>query len=168
MTVPPASPSPRPRLLVVHHAPTDQVRSLVQAVLDGARHAALALGVDGEPAIDLVHRSALEPDPFDVRTAAGVVLVTTCNFGYMSGALKHFFDTTFRDLEGHTDGMPWSLVAKGTTDVSGVRRSVEPIATGLGWRLAAAPVEIEGDVEAHHLDAATELAQTMTALVATA
>ncbi len=154
------------RLLVVHHAPTEQVEALLDAVLDGAREAAaLAVGA-GLPEVEVADRPALEPDAADVLASDGVVIVTTCNFGYMSGALKHFLDSTFRDLEGRTDGLAWALVAKGTTDVSGVRRSVEPIATGLGWRLSAEPVELEGDVGDADLAAARDLAQAMVGVLA--
>lgn len=157
-----------PRLLVVHHCPTTQVAELRDAVRDGARAAAAELAGVGGDEVEVVERAALVPDAADVLACDGIVLVTTCNFGYMSGALKHWFDTTFRELEGHTDGLPWSLVAKGSTDVTGVRRSVEPIAVGLGWRLAAAPIELEGDVTDEHLAAAADLGATLAARIAVA
>ena len=43
---------------------------------------------------------ALEATADDVLAADGYLLVTTANFGYMSGALKHFFDSTFLQVGG--------------------------------------------------------------------
>ena len=43
----------------------------------------------------MVVRPALEATADDVLAADGYLLGTTANFGYMSGALKHFFDSTF-------------------------------------------------------------------------
>ncbi|WP_447646451.1 hypothetical protein [Nocardioides zeae] len=46
---------------------------------------------------------ALEATAGDVLAADGIVLGTSANFGYMSGALKHFFDTTFLEIGGSLD-----------------------------------------------------------------
>lgn len=45
--------------------------------------------------VDVIVRPALEATAEDVLAADGFVLGTTANFGYISGALKHFFDTTY-------------------------------------------------------------------------
>ncbi|HCB03075.1 MAG TPA: flavodoxin, partial [Nocardioides bacterium] len=76
------------RLLVVHHSPTDTVRRLTDAVVAGAND-------DAVEDVEVVVRPALEAGAADVLAADGFVLGTTANFGYMSGALKHFFDTIF-------------------------------------------------------------------------
>src|SRR5689334_18567793 len=81
------------RLLVVHHSPTATMRSLTDAVLAGARDDAL----DG---VEVVEREALSATADDVLDADGLVLGSTANFGYMAGALKHFFDRSFLALGG--------------------------------------------------------------------
>src|SRR3954464_6241568 len=81
------------RLLVVHHAPTAAVRSLAGAVVAGAHD-------DGIEGVDVVVREALSASAADVLAADGYLLGTTANFGYMSGALKHFFDTIFLEAGG--------------------------------------------------------------------
>ena len=80
-------------LLVVHHSPTPSVEALTEAVLAGARD-------DAIEGVDVVVRPALEATAEDVLAADGYVLGTPANFGYMSGALKHFFDTTFLRVGG--------------------------------------------------------------------
>src|SRR6478735_1278906 len=81
------------RLLIVHHSPTDTVRSLTDAVVAGAHD-------DAIEDVEVVVRPALEASAADVLGADGVLLGTTANFGYMSGALKHFFDTIFLEAGG--------------------------------------------------------------------
>ena len=82
-----------PRLLVVHHSPTPTVQSLTDAVVAGAND-------DEIEGVEVVERPALEATRDDVLAADGYLLGTTANFGYMSGALKHFFDTIFLEAGG--------------------------------------------------------------------
>jgi hypothetical protein len=81
----------------------------------------------------------------------------------MSGMTKDFFDRVFLTLYEQTNGLPWALVVKGSTDAQGAVASVERIVTGLRWRAVAPPLVVEGDVDAAHLAAARELGQLLTA-----
>ncbi|MGF1595909.1 MAG: flavodoxin family protein [Acidimicrobiales bacterium] len=110
------------------------------AVLDGA-------GADGLDDVDVVARPALESTADDVLGADGYVLGTPANLGYMSGALKHFFDTIYEPCLDRTAGRPYGLYLHGRTDTDGARLAVEKITTGLGWRLAQAPVSSLGPVD---------------------
>lgn len=80
---------PMARLLIVHHSPTPGVERLSDAVVAGARD-------DAIEGVEVTVRTALEAASAegaeDVLAADGYVLVTPANFGYMSGALKHFWD----------------------------------------------------------------------------
>ena len=51
----------------------------------------------------------------DVLAAEGYVLGTTANFGYMSGALKHFFDSTFLQVGGALSSTGAADESSGTT-----------------------------------------------------
>jgi hypothetical protein len=126
-----------PTLLLVHHSPSDAVARLRDALVDGATDEA----IDG---VRLVQRTALEAGPDDVLAADAVLLLTTANFGYMSGALKHFFDVSFPALEHTTAGLPYALVVKGNTDGTGAIRAVEAIATGMSWRRVRPSLELLG------------------------
>lgn len=137
------------RLLVVSHRATAALGEVEDAVVEGARHP----DVEG---VEVLVRPALEATADDVLAAAGVLLVTPCNFGYMAGALKHFFDTTYDDLRERTDGLPYALVVKGSTDASGAVRAVEAITTGLRWSRLRPPTVHEGAVDAAFLDACRE------------
>jgi NAD(P)H-dependent FMN reductase len=158
------------RLLVVHHSPTPTVQRLTDAVLAGTADDAIA-------GVEVVVRPALEAHADDVLGADGYLLGTTANFGYMSGALKHFFDTIFLEAGGalSDDGSaaasgaagkrPWGLFVHGRYDTTGAVRSVQTIVGALPWRQAAPVLEVLGDPDDAQLAAAYELGGTLAALL---
>lgn len=125
------------RLLVVHHSPTEHTGALVGAVVAGARHP------DIED-VEVMVRHALEARVDDVLSADGYLLGTTANLGYISGALKHFFDTVYDDALDVTSGRPFGSWIHGSTDTTGARSALERILTGLQWRQVAEPVDLVG------------------------
>ena len=157
------------RLLVVHHAPTPAVRSLADAVVAGAHD-------DEIEGVEVVVREALSASAEDVLAADGYLLGTTANFGYMSGALKHFFDTIFLEAGGalSDDGSaaaavagrkPFGLWVHGRYDTTGAVRSVLAIATALSWTQAAEVLEVLGDEGDEQRASAYELGGTLGALL---
>jgi multimeric flavodoxin WrbA len=129
---------PKKQLLVVAHAPSANTRRLVEAVLRGAR----------DPEIDGVtvrHLPPLEAGPADVLGADALLLGTTENLGYMSGALKDFFDRIYYPCLDQTRGLPYALYIRAGHDGTGTRRAVETIVTGLGWRAVREPLLCRGD-----------------------
>lgn len=161
-----------PTLLVVHHSPTAGMRRLTDAVVAGAND-------DQIEGVEVTVRPALEATAEDVLSADGYLLGTTANFGYMSGALKHFFDSTFLHVggalsstgaadesSGSTSGRPFGLFVHGRYDTAGAVRSVMSIVSALGWRQAAQVLEVMGDVSEADESAAYELGGTVSALVA--
>ena len=113
----------------------------------------------------------------DVLAADGYLLGTSANFGYMSGALKHFFDAHFLALGGALadDGSgapatggrkPYGLWVHGRYDTTGAVRSVQAIAGALPWRQSSEVLEVLGEVGEEELAAAYELGGTIAALLA--
>lgn len=158
-------------LLVVHHSPTRSMRSLTEAVLAGTRDEA----IEG---VAVVQRAALEATADDVLAADGYLLGTTANFGYMSGALKHFFDSTFLQVggslsstgaadesEGTTAGRPFGLYVHGRYDTEGAVRSVLSIVQALKWKQSAEVLEVLGDVGERERESGYELGGTIAALL---
>ena len=157
------------RLLVVHHSPTRSLQTLTDAVLAGVHD-------DAIEGVDVVVRSALDATAADVLGADGYLLGTTANFGYMSGALKHFFDSQFLAIGGSLaeDGSaasasggkkPFGLYVHGRYDTTGAVRSVLSIVQALPWTQAAETLEFLGDVTEADTDAAYELGGTLAALL---
>ncbi len=145
-----------PRLLVVHHTPSPGTRALLEEVLAGAQHPELA-------EVEVVASPALGTGVAAVLDADGYLLGTTANFGYMSGALKHFFDSVYYPCLDATAGRPYGLWVHGNDDVTGAVRSVRSIVRGLGWRAVANPVEVTGAVDADIREACRDLGATVAA-----
>lgn len=115
--------------------------------------------------VEVIERAALEATADDVLAADAYVLGTTANFGYISGALKHFFDTTYYDTREQTAGRPFSYWIHGGYDTTGAEKAMEAITTGFGWEKAFEPVTFTGEVGEEHLAQVTEMAATVAATV---
>ena len=160
------------RLLVVHHSPTRSTRALLEAALAGA-------GDDAIEGVEVVVRPALEATADYVLAADGYLLGSPVNFGYMSGTLKHFFDSTFLAVggaldpsggaglgsAGATSGRPYGLWMHGRYDLTGGVRAVRSIVGALGWKQGYDVLEVLGDVGQQEEAAAYELGATIAALL---
>jgi multimeric flavodoxin WrbA len=144
------------RLLVVHHTPSPTLQSMLEQVLSGA-------GDDAIEGVEVVARPALAAGPGDVLEADAYVLGTPANIGYMSGALKHFFDQIYYPCLEATRRRPFGLYVHGNDDTTGAIRAVGTITTGLGWREVREPVSVVGTPQADDLEACWELGATLAA-----
>lgn len=159
-----------PSLLIVHHSPTPTVQSLTDAVIAGAHDDALE-------GVEVVVKQALGASAEDVLSADAYLLGTPANFGYMSGALKHFFDSLFLEIggsladDGSADGgqapttKPFGLYVHGRYDTSGAIRSVLSITGALPWSQSAPVLDVMGEVDEPALESAYELGATLAALL---
>jgi flavorubredoxin len=145
-----------PRLLVVHHQPSPAVHSMFEAVMSGATDPS----IEG---VDVVARPALAATAVDVLEADGYILGTPANLGYMSGALKHFFDLVYYPCLDATARRPYGVYLHGNDDTTGALRAIEAIVTGLEWRRAADPVSVVGRPTKDDLDACWELGAALAA-----
>jgi flavorubredoxin len=145
-----------PTLLIVHHTPSPNCQALFEAVVSGAT----APEIEG---VRVVRRAALEATASDVLAADGYVLGTPANLGYMSGALKHFFDLVYYPCLDTTAGRPFGYYVHGGTDVTGAVRGIESITTGLGWRRAAEAAKVTGEPAKADIEACWELGATLAA-----
>jgi len=145
-------------LLVVHHTPSPATRELLDAVLAGTRDPEIT-------GVDVVVRPALAATVSDMLDADGYLFGTPANFGYMSGALKHFFDTVYYPVLDYVANRPYGLWVHGNNDTIGAASAVERICTGLKLVKAADTVEITGSVEGAVRQNAYELGGTLAAVL---
>jgi multimeric flavodoxin WrbA len=144
-----------PRLLLVFHSRAGTTERLATAVADGAR--------TGAPSLDLSVLDCFAAQPGDVLDAAALLLGTPARFGYMSGAMKDFFERIYHPCLEATAGRPYGLFVKGDTDVDGAVSSVERIVVGLRWRRVLPPLTVVGDLTEADLEAGFELGATLAA-----
>ncbi|HEY0816025.1 MAG TPA: flavodoxin [Pseudonocardia sp.] len=146
------------RLLIVHHTASPAMAELLDAAVTGARDPEIT-------GVEIVRRAALSAGPADVLAADAILLGTPANIGYMSGALKHFFDVVYYPCADDTRGLPYGLYVHGNLDTAGASTAVETIAGGLGWQRVAPPVQVLGAPDAAARAACAELAATLAATV---
>src|SRR4051794_2102418 len=145
-------------LLVVWHPAPPSIHRLRDAVLEGIGDAGTALEVRS--------RAAPACTADDVEAAAGLVLLTTENFGMVSGLVKDLLERIypwFEEVPNRNPGLPYLLIAKGGNDGTGAVRDVTRIVTGLRWKEALPPVVISGEASEHHLAHVREQAATLAA-----
>lgn len=144
------------RLLIVFHSQSGHTEAMAEAVIRGARDEAIA-------GVEVVVRAALEAQADDVMGADGIILGTPENFGYMSGAMKVFFDTIYYPCLEHTQGLPYGLFIRAGNDGQGALASMGRIITGLRWQQVAEPVIIAGAFDEARLVDCTDLGMTLAA-----
>ena len=108
-------------------------------------------------------RSPFDTEPEHVLAADAVLLLTTENLGYMSGALKDFFDRCYYPLLDQTDALPMALLVRAGHDGTGTCRAVASITSGLRWKEVHEPLVCRGKWDPTFLDQAKELGTFMAA-----
>jgi NAD(P)H-dependent FMN reductase len=145
-----------PRLLIVHHTPSPALHALFEAARAGATDSL----IEG---VEVVARPALTAAAVDVLEADGYLLGTPANLGYMSGALKHFFDTVYYPCLDATVGRPYGVYVHGNDDTTGALAALDRIVTGLRWTAAQPPLSVIGSPTRADLDACRELGAAVSA-----
>ncbi len=142
------------RLLIVYHSQTGRTAALAAAALRGGRQ------------IESVYTTLMRAGDATVDellVADGILIGTPENFGYMSGAIKDFFDRTYYPAEGLMKGFPYAVFVSAGNDGSGAVREIDRIATACRWKKVLAGHIARGEVQAADLLACEELAMTMAA-----
>ena len=145
-----------PNILVVSNTPSVNTAKLQQAVVDGTKK----VDVD-----NLVVRARVpwDADQKDVAWCDGIILGTTENFGYMSGAVKDFLERIYYPCLEVTEGMPVGVFVKGGLDGLGAKASVERILVGLKWKHIQPPLVMTGSFRPEFVEQCEELGMTMAA-----
>ncbi len=144
------------KLLIVSHTPSPKTLAMTRAVLEGAK----CTDISG---IEVTLTRPLETGPDEVLDADAIILGTTENFGYMSGAMKDFFDRIYYPCLEKTDSLPYAMFIRAGNDGLGARSSIERIVKGLAWKQVQEPLICCGTWQASFLDQCEELGMTLAA-----
>ena len=144
------------KLLIVHHTPSPSMQAMFEQAVSGAT-------TDEIEGVEVVRRAALNATATDVLEADGYLLGTPANLGYISGALKHFFDTVYYPCLDSTAGRPFGAFVHGNEGVEGALRAISTITTGMSWKQAAEPVTVLGTPQREDLEKCWELGATVAA-----
>jgi len=139
------------RLLIVHHTQSGSTKKMTDAIINGAK----------QENIIIRSRSALKANSEDLLWADGLLLGTPENFGYMSGAMKHFLDEVFYDCLERVNGLPYAIYIKAGNDGTGAKNSIEKILSGLSLKKIQDPVIAIGSLTESVIKECEELGQLM-------
>lgn len=143
-------------LLIVYHSQSGSTSKMAEAVIRGARDD----NVDG---VEVRVRNALQASSDDLSWCDAFILGTPENFGYMSGAMKHFLDSVYYPCEGKVNGKPYALFIRAGNDGSGAVTSLHRILSGLAVREVQEPLMMVGEFDESRLSECEELGLTMAA-----
>ena len=143
-------------LLIVYHTQSGNTGRLAAAVRAGATS---ELVDDVEVRYLLVREAAAE----DLLWADGLLLGTPENFGYMSGAMKDFFDRTFDSVEGRILSLPYAVFISAGNDGTGALNAIRRIANGYPFKEVQDPVIAKGELTDEHLASAHDLGLALAA-----
>ena len=147
------------KLLIVAHTPSANTRALAEAILSGAQDSEIE-------AVDAALCSPFDCNADDVLASDGIILFTTENFGYMSGALKDFFERIYYpclEQPRRNEGKPFTLVIRAGLDGTGTDIAVHKITTGLKWREVQDVTLCKGDYSDSFVNQCRELGLTFAA-----
>ncbi len=145
-----------PNLLIVYHSQTSHTQGLAEAVREGAQHPDI-------DQISLRFLRAYDASADDLLWADGLLLGTPENFGYMSGAMKDFFDRTYYAVEGKLAGRPYAMFISASNDGRGAASAIHRILNGYALKEICEPLICRGRPKPEHISAAKELGMTMAA-----
>lgn len=143
-------------LLIVAHNPSPNTQKLVEATLRGANHE----DIEG---VEVKHIPPLQAQPDDVLWADAIILGTTENFGYMSGALKDFFDRIYYPCLEHTEAMPYAAYIRAGLDGTGTKIAIAKITSGLKWKPVQESMILHGEYQQAFEGQCEELGMLMAA-----
>jgi multimeric flavodoxin WrbA len=142
------------RLLIVYHTQSGNTERLARAVVRGA-------AFDGE--VEVQCQRAFDTSLEDLIACDGVVFATAEYNGYMSGALKDFFDRTFYPAQARVTNKPYAVVVSAGNDGTFAVQYIERIARGYPLKRIADAIIVVGEVDAAAEARCEELGETFAA-----
>lgn len=142
-------------LLLIAHTPSPNLERIADAFLKGASAADCSN-------VRIIKEAPLTSNPTMLLNAEAVILLTPENLGYMSGAMKDWFDRIYYPTLELKQGLPCAAIIRAGHDGTGTQRALETITTGLRWRWVQEPLILKGKWQDDWLDNAHDLGMAIT------
>ncbi len=143
-------------LLIVSNTPSPNTQALADAAVRGASNT----DIQG---VQIQHKTPFAATPDDVMNCDAILLGTTENFGYMSGAMKDFFDRIFYPCLEHTEALPYAIFIRAGLDGTGTEIAMQKIISGLKWKQVQDLLLCHGEFKDEFIDQVEELGMSMAA-----
>ncbi len=144
------------KLVIIAHVPSPNMQILRDAVISGANNHEINN-------VDILTLCPFDANADDILTADGVILGTTENLGYISGALKDFFDRCYYPLLNKKPALPILTYIRAGHDGTGSKIAIETILKGLRWKLIQPPIILKGDWDKDFIKQCETIGMTMAA-----
>lgn len=146
----------RKHLLIIANIPSENTQKLAEAALRGASSSEFEQ-------VSARLLSPFEATPKDVMESDAVILGTTENFGYMSGAMKDFFDRVFYPCLEQTEALPYAIYIRAGLDGTGTENAMQKIISGLKWKQVQDVLVCQGEYDDAFVTQVEELGMAMAA-----
>lgn len=141
-------------ILVIYHSLGGRNRKMAMAVAEG---------VQSMEDAQAVLKDACDAGLDDLLACDGIIIGSPEYFGYMSGAVKDFFDRTYEQARGKVFRKPYALFVNAGNDGSGARTHIERICIGFQFKKVYEPMVVKGEITGEVLDACRLMGQTVAA-----
>jgi multimeric flavodoxin WrbA len=144
------------RILVVYHSQSGNTKRMAEAVAEGA---------SSIEDVEVFCKTAGEAGLDDLLNCDGLAIGSPEYFGYMSGAVKDFFDRTYEPARasGRVHKKPYVVFISAGNDGRGTLQSIERIALGYPLKKVYDPVMARGEIDDKVLGDCRILGQTLAA-----
>lgn len=144
-------------VLLIYHSQSGNTAKLANAV---------AQGVSAVDNVTLRKRMAFEANIDDIIDVDGVIFGSPENLGYMSGALKDFFDRTFYPAQPYQLNLPYALFISAGNDGSGAVREIDRVLKGYPLKKVSEAIIVKGEVTTNDLEHCLALGEAFASGVA--
>jgi len=141
-------------ILIIYHSQGGNNKKMAMAVADGA-----SLVED----VRVVLKDALDADLDDLLECDGIIIGSPEYFGYMSGAVKDFFDRTYESARSRVFRKPYTVFINAGNDGTGALRNIERICIGYQFKKVYEPIVISGGITQQIIERCREMGQTIAA-----